>query len=311
MYFWGIWSLDGCLKLRIKPVYENSFANFRLRLCVILQIACRSRGKTKSIPFTRKPIETNMDAPILSTMVVLYKTNLCFDTTVLAETVPLNSEIIKVEKRGLVKRGESKRDRIKRRSKKDSPTNSTGFCHNSITIVMMNDGDSTLPKKEITIKIFQNGVFHMTGILDEKYDSCCMRILLRTLWESCKASFKNPPEQADILDRRVVLMNFTTKFSSNTTVARELLHTNIKQANMSDVVSHYDPDVYPGVKICIGKQKWAAKVFRTGNIILTGIVSKEECSELILQLLGLFEKVLPQKPSLDNRTNTVARLAMH
>jgi TATA-box binding protein (TBP) (component of TFIID and TFIIIB) len=138
-----------------------------------------------------------------------------------------------------------------------------------------------------------------------------MRILLQTLWESCKASFKHPPEHAEILDRRVVLMNFTTKFSSNTTVARELLHTNIKHANIVDVVSHYDPDVYPGVKICIGKQKWAAKVFRTGNIILTGIVSKDECKELISQLLGLFEKVLPQKSTLENMSNTVARLAMH
>ena len=252
-----------------------------------------------------------MDAPILSTMVVLYKTNLSFDTTLLAEIIPLNSEIIKVEKRGLVKRGESKRDRIKRRSKKASTTNSTGFCHNSITIVMMNDGDATLLKKEITIKIFQNGVFHMTGILDDKYDSSCMRILLKTMWESCKASFKNPPETPEILDRRVVLMNFTTKFSSKTTVARELLHTNIKTADIDNVISHYDPDVYPGVKICIGKQKWAAKVFRTGNIILTGIVSKEECSELISQLLCLFEKVLPQKLILDNTLNTTGRLAAH
>lgn len=252
-----------------------------------------------------------MEAPTLSTMVVLYKTNLSFDTTLLAETVPLNSDIIKVEKRGLVKRGESKRDRIKRRSRKTSTTNSTGFCHNSITIVMMNDGDGTLLKKEITIKIFQNGVFHMTGILDEKYDSCCMRILLKTLWDSCKPSFKNPPENAEIVDRRVVLMNFTTKFSSNTTVARELLHNNIKHASIENVVSHYDPDVYPGVKICIGTQKWAAKVFRTGNIILTGIVSKDECTELISQLLCLFEKVLPQKPTLDSTTNKVVRLALH
>ena len=252
-----------------------------------------------------------MESPILSTMVVLYKTNLSFDTTLLAEIIPLNEEIIKVEKRGIVKRGESKRDRIKRRSRKATTTNSTGFCHNSITIVMMNDGDGTLLKKEITIKIFQNGVFHMTGILDEQYDVCSMRILLDALWTSCKSAFKTIPETAEILNRRVVLMNFTTKLSSNTTIARELLHTNIKHANIDNVVSHYDPDVYPGVKICIGTQKWAAKVFRTGNIILTGIISKDECSELISQLLGLFEKVLPQKPKLDNITNKFAQLAMH
>ena len=31
----------------------------------------------------------------------------------------------------------------------------------------MSEGDGTLPRKEITIKLFQNGVFHMTGILHE------------------------------------------------------------------------------------------------------------------------------------------------
>jgi hypothetical protein len=100
-----------------------------------------------------------METPILSTMVVLYNTNLVFDTTKLLHSLPLNSEIIKIEKRGVMRRGESKRDRIKRRSKKEPSTNNnTGFCHNSLTLVMMNDGDGTLLKKEITIKIFQNGV---------------------------------------------------------------------------------------------------------------------------------------------------------
>jgi hypothetical protein len=44
-----------------------------------------------------------MEIPILSTMVVLYKTNLNFDTTVLANELPVNDEIIKVEKRGVIK----------------------------------------------------------------------------------------------------------------------------------------------------------------------------------------------------------------
>jgi TATA-box binding protein (TBP) (component of TFIID and TFIIIB) len=76
-------------------------------------------------------------------------------------------------------------------------------------------------------------------------------------------------------------------------------------------VSHYDPDVYPGVKICIGKDNWTAKVFRTGKIILTGVVSSEECSELISQLLGLFEKVLPQNRKLEHKANTIAQLVGH
>jgi len=248
-----------------------------------------------------------MEKPTLSTMVVLYKSNLSFDTTILANVIPLSESIIKVEKRGIVKRGESKRDRIKRRSKKEPSSNSTGFCHNSLTLVMMNDGDGMLPKKEITIKIFQNGVFHMTGILDDRYDICSIRILTETLWNDCRESFKTVPEKVELINRRVVLMNYTTKLSSNNTVAREVLHNNIRTAKLENIVSHYDPDVYPGVKICIGNENWTAKVFRTGKIILTGIVSPTECSELILQLLSLFEKVLPQRPSLEHTSDTTDR----
>jgi hypothetical protein len=244
-------------------------------------------------------------------MVVLYKSNLNFDTTLLANSIPLNENIIKVEKRGVIKRGQSKRDLIKRRSKKEPSSNSTGFCHNSLTLVMLNDGDGSLLKKEITIKIFQNGVFHMTGILDDRYDICSIRILMNTIWNDCKESIKNIPEMFELVNRRVVLMNYTTKLSSNSTVARELLHTNIKNAKLEDITSHYDPDVYPGVKICIGKENWTAKVFRTGKIILTGIVSPTECTELISQLLSLFEKVLPQKQKLTHRLNTIDQLAAH
>jgi len=246
-----------------------------------------------------------MEKPTLSTMVVLYKSNLSFDTTILANIIPINQSIIKVEKRGVIKRGESKRDRIKRRSKKEPSSNSTGFCHNSLTLVMMNDGDGELPTKEITIKIFQNGVFHMTGILDDRYDMSSIRILTNTLWNSCQESFRVTPEKLELINRRVVLMNYTTKLSSNNTVAREVLHNNIRSAKLEHVVSHYDPDVYPGVKICIGKENWTAKIFRTGKIILTGIVSPAECTELISQLLSLFEKVLPQKPLLEHKLDTV------
>jgi hypothetical protein len=167
---------------------------------------------------------------------------------------------------------------------------------------MMNDGDGTLPLKEITVKVFQNGVFHMTGILHDNYDICCMRILKEVLWRDCKTSMKDIPAEIEVLNRRVVLMNYTSKLKSNLTVPREQLHMNIRAAKLEDICSHYDPDVYPGVKICIGKNNWTAKVFRTGKIILTGIVSAEECSELMRQLLCLFESVLPQKQKLETLT---------
>lgn len=237
-----------------------------------------------------------MEPPHLSTMVVLYTTNLKFDTTKLAETIPLSESVIKVEKKGIVKRGESSRDKIKHRVKKEKKTTSnTGFGHNSITIVMMNDGDGQLPLKEITVKIFQNGVFHLTGVLDDRYDQSSMKTLLATLDQSCKDSLKEPVETIQILNRRVVLMNYTTKLTSNQTIPREALHTGIRTAKLENVVSYYDPDVYPGVKIHIGTDKWIAKVFRTGKIILTGITSEAECIQLIRKLIELFEAVLPQK----------------
>jgi len=240
-----------------------------------------------------------MDPPILSTMVVLYYTNLKFDTSILLNNLPINEEIVKIEKRGVLRRGESKRDRIKRRSTKETPQNNTGFCHNSITIVMMNNGDNTLPLKEITIKIFQNGVFHLTGVLHENYHVCAMRILLNLIWTSCRESIKEPPLMFEVLQCRVVLMNYTTKMTSNKTVARELLYNTIRNAHFENIECHYDPDVYPGVKIHIGPDKWTAKVFRTGKIILTGITKHDECLEFMTRLHDLFEKVLPKTPTLE------------
>jgi hypothetical protein len=226
-------------------------------------------------------------------MVVLYNTNLKFDTNKIMSDLPLDTSIIKIEKRGVARRGESKRDKIKRRSTKTSPSSTTGFCHNSITVVVLNDGDGALPQKEITIKIFQNGVFHLTGILDPRYDTCSMRILLESLWTKCRQSIIDAPETYEIMKRRVVLMNYTTKLTSNQTVPRELMFKNIRNLGREDVVCAYDPDVYPGVKIRIGPKNWTAKVFRTGKIILTGITEPEEVTELIKQLSCLLAEVLP------------------
>lgn len=238
-----------------------------------------------------------MDAPTLSTMVVLYNTNLKFDVGRLAELLPLNETIIKIEKRGVIKRGESKRDNIRRRSKKEPSSNNTGFCHNSITTVLLSKGDGSLPEKEVTIKIFQNGVFHMTGVVHEFYHTHPIRYLLTSIWDSAGESIKEPPPMWEISQCRVVLANYTTKLSSNETVAREALFNKIRSEKYENVSCHYDPDVYPGVKIHIGEGKWTAKVFRTGKIILTGVTEFQECLEFMRQLLSLFGKVLPQKPT--------------
>jgi hypothetical protein len=175
----------------------------------------------------------------------------------------------------------------------------------------MNNGDGSLPDKEITIKIFQNGVFHLTGILDDRYDTCAMRILLESLWTKCRSSIIDPPESYEILRRRVVLMNYTTKLTSNQTVARELLYNTIRGLDRPDLTCAYDPDVYPGVKIRIGPKNWTAKVFRTGKIILTGITEPDEVTEFITQLSSLFETVLPQGHILQTQTERAVLPLIH
>jgi hypothetical protein len=206
--------------------------------------------------------------------------------------LPINADIIKVEKRGVLRRGESSRDKIRRRSKKSEKTRTTGFGHNSITVVMMNDGGGTVPMKEITIKIFQNGVFHMTGILDDNYDKSCISILINTIWNECSDCITDAPEHWEILRRRVVLMNYTTELKPKTTVAREALYNSIR-GNEGIVVS-YNPDVYPGVKIQFSQTKWTAKIFRTGKIILTGITTHPDCLQFVKELNILLEKSLPK-----------------
>lgn len=234
-------------------------------------------------------LQDTMETPKLSTMVVLYNTNLKFDTTKLVELLPLSYGIIRAEKRGVLRKGESKRDRIKRRSRKETRGNNTGFGNNSMTLVMMNNGNGTMPEKEITIKIFQNGVFHMTGILDDAYDSSAMEELKRILWDDCRDAIVNTPEAIDVLQRRVVLMNYTTKLFVDS-VARQALCGNIRQLGLENVDVHYDPDVYPGVKVHIGPHKWIAKIFRTGKVILTGITTREQCVEFVKQLTDLLKQ---------------------
>jgi hypothetical protein len=229
-----------------------------------------------------------MDPPKLSTMVVLYNLNIKLDTSILLDQLPLDESIIKIEKRGVQVKGESSRDKIKRRSKK-ADTPKTGFGHNSVTVVLLNDGGGKLRMKEITVKIFQNGVFHMTGVLDDLYDTNVLQVLMTAIWKT--ECIVNRPEEWKVDKRRVVLMNYTTDLKR--TVPREALCKQIR-LDYPDVVVSYDPDVYPGVKIQF-ESKRIAKVFRTGKIILTGVTCYDDCLSLINELNEVFEKTLYSK----------------
>jgi TATA-box binding protein (TBP) (component of TFIID and TFIIIB) len=221
-----------------------------------------------------------MENPTLTTMVVLYTMGVKLNTDVLANTLPLTTDIIKIEKQGVVKRGSSKRDLIKRRAKTTPPKRTTGFGHNSITLVVMSDGDGTLLRKEITVKIFQNGVFHITGVLDEKYDRHVTTLLKNHITTTCPEAVSG--EWTEI--RRVVLMNYKTKLVGSTNLSRDTLYATLRGRGVTTV---YEPAVYPAVKIYFPETKWIAKVFRTGQIILTGMTTHEECASLMTQLKPL------------------------
>lgn len=222
-----------------------------------------------------------MDHPTLTTMVVLYTMGVRLNTDVLAHELPLTANIIKVEKQGVVKRGSSKRDLIKRRAKTTPPKRTTGFGHNSITLVVMSDGDGTLLRKEITVKIFQNGVFHITGVLDEKYDRNVTSVLKEHITTHCPSAVISG-EWTEV--RRVVLMNYKTKLAGTTNLSRDMLYASLRGKGVTTI---YEPAVYPAVKIYFPDTKWIAKVFRTGQIILTGMTTHDECASLVTQLKPL------------------------
>lgn len=219
-----------------------------------------------------------METPILTTMVVLYTMGVRLDTNVLVNNLPLTEGIIKIEKQGILRRGESKKDKVRHRKievGEGAPVKrNTGFGHNSITLVLLSNGDGTLREKEITVKIFQNGIFHITGVLDEKYDRDAVARLQKHITEYCPESIREGEWTPE--NRRVVLMNYKTNLIGVKELSREQLYQSVKKQGLKTV---YEPDVYPGVKIYFANTRWIAKVFRTGNIILTGVTTTTECAE--------------------------------
>ena len=216
--------------------------------------------------------------PRLSTTVVLHSYKMKLDTDEMLRNTPLEGGIIKIEKRGIMRRGESKRDRIKRRNPKVVTT--SGFGHNSVTIVVLNSGDGALPEKEITIKIFHNGVFHMTGVLDPLYELSSLRILQEKLTPAC---FKEGGWEH--IERRVLLMNYSTSFTNSLNISRVALQRYFQEKGIQ---AEFEPDVSPCVKV-VFPQRWTACIFRTGKINLTALKSHEDCQDFVKLLLPHFE----------------------
>jgi TATA-box binding protein (TBP) (component of TFIID and TFIIIB) len=144
-----------------------------------------------------------------------------------------------------------------------------------------------LKEKEITVKIFQNGVFHITGVLDERYDRSVMSRLRSHIFATCPDAITG---EWTTEVRRVVLMNYKTRLSEIQSLSRETLYASLRK---SGVRTEYEPTVYPAVKIYFPDVKWIAKVFRTGNIILTGMTTHEECGRLMTALHPLIDCMPP------------------
>jgi TATA-box binding protein (TBP) (component of TFIID and TFIIIB) len=220
-----------------------------------------------------------METPTLTTMVVLYNMGVRLDTDILVHKLPLSEHIIKIEKQGVLKRGESKKDKIRHRTKVVVAKRTTGFGHNSITLVLMSTGDGSLKDKEITVKIFQNGVFHITGVLDEKYDRDVTTRLQKHITETTPEAVLSG--EWTHANRRVVLMNYKTRILGVDNLLCEKLSADIRKRGLK---TKYEPAVYPAVKIYFPDTKWIAKVFRTGQVILTGMKAEDECLAMTKQL---------------------------
>ena len=241
-------------------------------------------------PFTQS---TLMEAPILTTMVVLYSMGVRLDTTMLVERLPLTTVFLKLEKQGVLKRGESKKDRIRHRAKPSVPKRTTGFGHNSITMVLMSSGNGALREKEITVKIFQNGVFHITGVLDELYDRDVVARIQQSILATCPEAVLEGTWTPNT--RRVVLMNYKTSLRGISNLSRERLHASLRRLGYK---TNYEPAVYPAVKVYFPDTKWIAKVFRTGQVILTGMTTAEECEALVRQLSPALTTAVEPPPAL-------------
>lgn len=222
--------------------------------------------------------------PRLSTMVVLYSHPMKLDTSQIVHDIPLNDTVVKIEKKGYLRRGESKKDRVRRRN--PAPATTSGFGHNSITLVLMNDGFGRLPMKEVTIKIFHNGVFHLTGIPHEDYERSSIQTMMVIMKNLPDSSYLERPTEWTEPTRRVVLMNFTTAFRPEYTISRRKVQLHFQNQGIR---ADFEPDVDPAVKIRF-QESWTARIFRTGKVNLTALKTKDECTEFVNRLETQFDR---------------------
>lgn len=124
----------------------------------------------------------------------------------------------------------------------------------------------------------------MTGILDPLYETSTLKKL--------ETIFKDLPSEClkeggwEHVNRRVVLMNYTTNLPSTFIVSRLAIQ---KYFQGKGVRADFEPDVSPCVKI-VFPERWTACIFRTGKINLTSLTSHEDCGKFVEKLTGYLKE---------------------
>tara|TARA_R110002074_G_scaffold169593_2_gene331304 strand:+ start:79 stop:1092 length:1014 start_codon:yes stop_codon:yes gene_type:complete len=170
---------------------------------------------------------------------------------------------------------------------KDLHKNSRGHFYNQCSIIIRPE----LYKRPVTLKLFTNGSMSMSGCLYEKDGLDAVKLLYKELIKY------NLFEEDDVTISRYKITMINSDFNLNFKVNRNMLFK--KMTNLG-ILTNYDPDNYPGVKIlyfwnnyedghsygvckcknkCNGKgdgdgdgkcKKVTIPVFSSGSVLITG-----------------------------------------
>ena len=187
----------------------------------------------------------------------------------------------------------------------DLRENTRGHFYNQCSITIKPD----LDRKPVNIKLFTNGSISMTGCLMDKDGKDPVKILLDEL---NKYSDQNifVDDEVEITDYKITMIN--SDFKLNFKLDRKILHEKLINFGL---LSNYDPENYPGVKIyyfwnyynnkknigickckkkCNGKKgdgkgdgrckKVTVAIFSSGSIIITGANNEQQIIDVYKQI---------------------------
>ena len=189
--------------------------------------------------------------------------------------------------------------------------NSRGHFYNQCSITIKPD----LERRPVNIKLFTNGSISMTGCLQDKDGKDAVKILLDELnkYED-KHIFVD--DEVQISDYKITMIN--SDFKLNFKLDRYILHEKLVNFGL---LSNYDPESYPGVKIyyfwnyynnkknigickckskCNGKgdgtgdgkcKKVTIAIFSSGSIIITGANNEQQIIDVYKQINRFIKRI--------------------